>query len=321
MKKFFKAIFFLAAIAIISVGGYLAHEIFTPREYDGIVEIRSNVPLRESLSQLEITKELPFRLYLKYFRDGGKNIRAGYYSLNKSVNIIELVDLFETGNEKNYKITIPEGYTVSQIVEVFEKEGRMDREKFYEELKNIEDFPYRTPDGNFEGYFYPETYFIPEYADEKIIINIFLNEFLRRFPVENYPDKDEFYEKLIMASILEREAMVDDEKPLMASVFYNRLKINMQLASDATVNFLYNYEKRRMLYKDLEIVSPYNTYKNKGLPPGPICNPTKISVDAAYSPADTDYLFFVATGEGGRHFFSRTYREHLDFQNRNRRNR
>jgi len=317
MIKFFKAIFLLVFIQIILVGSYTAYKIFTPRDYKGIVEIKSNAPLKESLSKLEITKELPFRLYLKYFRNGGKNIRAGYYSLNKSMNAIELIDEFEKGNEKAYKITVPEGYTVAQIADIFVKEGRISKEKFYEELKNVKDFPYKTPEGNFEGYFYPETYYIPEYANEKMIIRIFLNEFLRRFPEKNYPDKEEFYKKLVMASILEREAMIDSEKPLMSSVFYNRIKVGMQLASDATVNYVYNYEKRRMLYKDLEIESPYNTYKNKGLPPGPICNPTEISMMAAYNPADTDYLFFVATGDGG-HFFSKTYREHLDFQNKNR---
>ena len=147
----------------------------------------------------------------------------------------------------------------------------------------------------------------------KGMANVFLKEFLKKFPVENYPDKDEFYQKLIMASILEREAAVESEKPLMASVFYNRIAKNMTLSADSTVNFVFNYEKKRIYYKDLEVDSPYNTYKNKGLPPGPICNPTVSSVNAAYNPADTEYLFFVTKG-GGEHFFSKTYKEHLDFQ-------
>ncbi|WP_429190808.1 endolytic transglycosylase MltG [Fusobacterium sp. PH5-44] len=313
MKKMVYFVF----LVVIGVGGYTCYEIFRPREYKGIVEIKSNVSLRESMSKLEISKEIPFRLYLKYIRNGGKDIKAGYYSLNNRMNAIELIDVLEKGKEKAYKVTVPEGYTIAQIIAIFEKDGKIDKDKFYAELKNINDFPYKTPEGNFEGYFYPETYYIPEYANEKMIINIFLNEFLRRFPPDKYTDKEEFYKKLVMASILEREAKVNDEKPIMASVFYNRLKINMVLASDATVNYIYNYEKRRMLYKDLEVKSPYNTYKNKGLPPAPICNPTTISVSAAYNPADTDYLFFVATGEGGRHFFSKKYQEHLEFQRKN----
>ena len=143
-----------------------------------------------------------------------------------------------------------------------------------------------------------------------------LNYFLKMFPPEKYPNKEKFYKKLIMASILEREAMLKNEKPLMAGVFYNRLKKGMTLSSDATVNYIYNYKKKRMYYKDLEIDSPYNTYMYKGLPPAPISNPDKNSEDAAYNPTKTKYLFFVARGDGG-HFFSRTYKEHLDFQNNN----
>ena len=226
--------------------------------------------------------------------------------------MIELVSMLESGKSKVFKFTIIEGNTVKNVIDKLVANGKGTRENFEKALKEI-DFPYPTPNGNFEGYLYPETYFIPESYDEKAILNIFLKEFLRKFPVENYPDKDEFYQKLIMASILEREAAVESEKPIMASVFYNRIAKNMTLSADSTVNFVFNYEKKRIYYKDLEVDSPYNTYKNKGLPPGPICNPTVSSVNAAYNPADTEYLFFVTKG-GGEHFFSKTYKEHLDFQ-------
>ena len=163
---------------------------------------------------------------------------------------------------------------------------------------------------------FPDTYYIPENADEKTIAKIFLREFMEKFPPENYPDKEDFYKKLVLASIIEREAVLADEKPRISSVFHNRLKIDMPLASDATVNYLYNYGKRRMYYKDLEIESPYNTYKNKGLPPGPIGNPDKKSIDAAFNPEETPYYFFVACG-GGAHHFTKTYQEHLNFQREN----
>ena len=226
--------------------------------------------------------------------------------------MIELVSMLESGKSKVFKFTIIEGNTVKNVMDKLVADGKGKRENFEKAFKEI-DFSYPTPDGNFEGYLYPETYFIPESYDEKSIINIFLKEFLKKFPVESYPDKDEFYQKLIMASILEREAAVESEKPIMASVFYNRIAKNMTLSADSTVNFVFNYEKKRIYYKDLEVDSPYNTYKNKGLPPGPICNPTVSSVEAAYHPADTEYLFFVTKG-GGEHFFSKTYKEHLDFQ-------
>lgn len=314
-----KLIYLLIVVMIIIGGGtgYIYHEINKPEKYAKVIEIKSDVPLKKSLSVLPISKNIIFKGYLKY-RNEGKGIKAGYYELKGNLNMKELIDVLEEGKDKVFRLTIPEGYSVAEIAELLEKMGKIDKDKFYKTFNEIE-FPYPTPNGNFEGYLYPETYYIPENYDERLILRTLLREFLKKFPPENYPNKEEFYQKLIMASILEREAKLDEEKPLMASVFYNRMDKGMKLASDATVNFVYNYKKKRMYYKDLEIDSPYNTYKYKGLPPAPISNPSVVSVEAAYNPAKTDYLFFVAKGDGG-HFFSKTYREHLEFQRKNKEN-
>ena len=307
MKKLFAIIF----IIFIILAGTTVYQFVKKDKYNLVLEIDKDKPLKESLSVLPVSNNPFFKLYLK-FRNDGKDIKAGNYELRGKFNMIELVSMLESGKSKVFKFTIIEGNTVKNVIDKLVANGKGTRENFDKAFKEI-DFPYPTPDGNFEGYLYPETYFIPESYDEKSIINIFLKEFLKKFPVESYPDKDEFYQKLIMASILEREAAVESEKPIMASVFYNRIAKNMTLSADSTVNFVFNYEKKRIYYKDLEVDSPYNTYKNKGLPPGPICNPTVSSVEAAYHPADTEYLFFVTKG-GGEHFFSKTYKEHLDFQ-------
>ncbi len=314
-----KLIYLLIVVMIIIGGGtgYIYHEINKPEKYAKVIEIKSDVPLKKSLSVLPISKNIIFKGYLKY-RNEGKGIKAGYYELKGNLNMKELIDVLEEGKDKVFRLTIPEGYSVAEIAELLEKMGKIDKDKFYKTFNEIE-FPYPTPNGNFEGYLYPETYYIPENYDERLILRTLLREFLKKFPPENYSNKEEFYQKLIMASILEREAKLDKEKPLMASVFYNRIDKGMKLASDATVNFVYNYKKKRMYYKDLEIDSPYNTYKYKGLPPAPISNPSVVSVEAAYNPAKTDYLFFVAKGDGG-HFFSKTYREHLEFQRKNKEN-
>ncbi|ATV06413.1 endolytic transglycosylase MltG [Fusobacterium vincentii] len=307
MKKLFAIIF----IIFIILAGTTVYQFVKKDKYNLVLEIDKDKPLKESLSVLPVSNNPFFKLYLK-FRNDGKDIKAGNYELRGKFNMIELVSMLESGKSKVFKFTIIEGNTVKNVIDKLVADGKGKRENFEKAFKEI-DFSYPTPDGNFEGYLYPETYFIPESYDEKSIINIFLKEFLKKFPVESYPDKDEFYQKLIMASILEREAAVESEKPIMASVFYNRIAKNMTLSADSTVNFVFNYEKKRIYYKDLEVDSPYNTYKNKGLPPGPICNPTVSSVEAAYCPADTEYLFFVTKG-GGEHFFSKTYKEHLDFQ-------
>ena len=306
-----KKLLAIISIIIVILAGTTVYQFVKKDKYNLVLEIDKDKPLKESLSVLPVSNNPFFKLYLK-FRNDGKDIKAGNYELRGKFNMIELVSMLESGKSKVFKFTIIEGNTVKNVIDKLVADGKGKRENFEKAFKEI-DFSYPTPDGNFEGYLYPETYFIPESYDEKSIINIFLKEFLKKFPVESYPDKDEFYQKLIMASILEREAAVESEKPIMASVFYNRIAKNMTLSADSTVNFVFNYEKKRIYYKDLEVDSPYNTYKNKGLPPGPICNPTVSSVEAAYYPADTEYLFFVTKG-GGEHFFSKTYKEHLDFQ-------
>ena len=307
MKKLFAIIF----IIILILAGTAVYQFSKKDKYNLVLEIDKDKPLKESLSALPVSNNPFFKLYLK-FKNNGRDIKAGIYELRGKFNMVELVSMLESGKSKVFKFTIIEGNTVKNVIDKLVANEKGSRENFEKAFKEI-DFPYPTPNGNFEGYLYPETYFIPESYDEKAILNVFLKEFLKKFPVENYPDKDEFYQKLIMASILEREAAVESEKPLMASVFYNRIAKNMTLSADSTVNFVFNYEKKRIYYKDLEVDSPYNTYKNKGLPPGPICNPTISSVNAAYNPANTEYLFFVTKG-GGEHFFSKTYKEHLDFQ-------
>ncbi len=314
MKKSTK--FFLIGIItfIIVVLSFYNFAVNKKYEYNTLLEINKDIPLLKSLEKLEISKTLPFKIHLK-IRDGGRGIKAGYYEIKGMYSLKEVINILESGSSKVEKITIPEGYSLKNIIKILIKNEKWDSGKIEQALKEIQ-FPYPTPEGNFEGYFYPETYLIPANYTEYQVVETILKEFLKKFPPEQYPDKKEFYEKLIMASIIEREAVVKEEKPLIASVFYNRIKKGMTLSSDATVNYLYDYSKKRIYYKDLEIDSPYNTYKYKGLPPGPIASPDKDSMNAAYKPSNTSYLFFVAKGDG-THFFSKTYKEHLEFQKNN----
>jgi len=123
-----------------------------------------------------------------------------------------------------------------------------------------------------------------------------------------------FYEILTIASMIEEEAKFDDEKAIIASVIYNRLKEDMLLQIDATVQYILDEKKQRLLYKDLDIESPYNTYLNNGLPPGPICSPGDKAIQAALNPDETDYLFYFAL-ENGEHVFTESYQEHIRKQN------
>ncbi len=119
------------------------------------------------------------------------------------------------------------------------------------------------------------------------------------------------YQAVIVASLIEREAVVDEERPLVAAVIYNRLRAKMRLQIDATVQYALPEWKEVLTYEDLKVDSPYNTYQHAELPPAPICNPGLKSIIAALQPADVDYLYYVATGEGGRHFFTADYQEFL----------
>lgn len=222
MKKFISIIF----IIIIILAGTTIYEFGKKDKYNLVLEVSKEKALKESLSVLPVSNNPFFKLYLK-FKNSGKNIKAGTYELRGKYNIIELVSMLESGKSKVFKFTIIEGSTVKNVIDKLIANGKGSRENFEKAFKEI-DFPYPTPNNNFEGYLYPETYFIPESYDEKAILNIFLKQFLKKFPVENYSDKDEFYQKLIMASILEREAAVESEKAIMASVFYNRIKKNMR---------------------------------------------------------------------------------------------
>lgn len=280
--------------------------------YDVDLNLAYGENVREELGKLG--KGKIFWLYLRYFHEGGKKIKAGYYEISGQYNIPEVLEMLEEGRGQFQKITIIEGTPLTQIFEQLERAG-LGKQERYQEILREKTFVYPTPNGNWEGYFYPETYNIPQNFKEEEIIDLFLKQFLKQFPEEKYPNKEEFYQKLILASLLEREAQLKEEKPIIASVIENRLAKGMRLEIDSTVNYLFHYEKKRIYYKDLEISSPYNTYRNLGLPPGPICSPTLDSMEAAYHPAQTEYYFFVTKGEGAHHF-SKSYQEHMEFQKR-----
>ena len=156
----------ILALMIIGVSALIIFTLTRKTEYNQIVEIKKGESISKSLKSLPVSKEFMFKLYLK-LKNQGKNIKAGYYELKGKYSIISLVEVLESGKDKIYRFTIPEGYSLAQITDKLSAEGKIDKEKFYAELNNIKDFPYLTPNGNFEGYFYPETYNFSEYFEEK----------------------------------------------------------------------------------------------------------------------------------------------------------
>ena len=312
----------LCIVIIFFLGfGKFYYEIYIKK-----LDIKKNIEIikGESVGNFLDKNRIEKNIFLKiYFKVTGisREIKAGHYKIDRQHTISELFEILKEGHSEMVKITIPEGYTVEQIKKILISQRMITDSEFQDVLKNIK-FPYPTPNNNFEGYFFPETYYFAVGSNPKVIVATILGEFLKKFPLEIYGKNEEekkiFYKKLILASIIEREAVLDIEKPIIASVFYNRLKIGMKLESDATVNYIFGYEKKRIYYKDLDIESPYNTYQNYGLPLGPIGNPGSIAIKASLSPANTKYYFFVATYDGtNSHYFTKTYKEHMNYQKKN----
>lgn len=236
-------------------------------------------------------------------------IKAGTYRLNPKMSGFEILKNLVEGKTYAFKITIPEGYIAKEIAHLLTEKGLVDEEKFLSlvEKKKL------------EGYLYPETYYLSPGMGEEKIIEIMFSRFNKVFTPEMEKRAKELKQNrekiVILASIIEKEAQKDEERRLISAVFHNRLKKGWFLESCATVNYAlekeFNQKKGRLSYKDLEIASPYNTYRNYGLPPGPICNPGLASINAALYPQESEAMFFVADGEG-THKFSRYYSEHLN---------
>lgn len=252
------------------------------------------------------------------------SLKPGTYKFNSGK--ITFDDIFEKlikgEQEESISITIPEGYTVEQIATLVEKKGLTTKDKFLDYSKNLEiPFDYiekGTDHRQLEGFLFPDTYSIPISWTEKEIINMLLNEFNKNWTEEfdNRAKELGFTPKEIItiASLIEREARVEKERPTISSVIHNRLKKGMLLQIDATVQYLLPEQKSRLLYKDLEVDSPYNTYKYAGLPPTPIAAPGLSCIKAALYPEKTDYYYYRTKAiNNGEHNFSRTYEEHLNY--------
>lgn len=295
--------------------------------------IRIELPLGSSVEsiskQLEqkgvIKSGLAFRIYSKLEGLEDK-YKAGIYYLDSGMDIEEITNLIQHGKgfKEIVKFTIPEGYEVRMIVDRLVEFGLGEKDRFFDVINNYPfDYDFLQNISNntvpLEGYLFPDTYEVYKEAKEEEIIekmlerfdNIFIDDYKKRASELNMSVN----EIVTLASIIEREAKADEERKVVSSVFHNRLNINMMLRSCATVQYVLKERKEVLLYKDLEVESPYNTYKNLGLPPGPIASPGIKSIEAALYPDDTDYLYFVANKDG-THFFSKTLNEHLEAQKR-----
>ena len=267
-----------------------------------------------------------FRLYAR-LRGLDRHLCPGFFIFDTHQSLHNIVsDLGRQEKGHLVRITIPEGTSIHQIGDILEKNRLVDCQKFIQFASHARPlFQKRYPflqsiaSESLEGYLFPDTYFFAKGEDTSFIVDAMLYQFFKKIggiwsKTSISQKKLSFHQALTMASMLEEEAQRPAEMPIIASVFFNRLKIHMPLASDPTVIYALGQSTKAVVtYNDLKIDSAYNTYRVTGLPPTPISSPGETAFRAVLHAADTPYLFFVADREGG-HLFSTTYRQHLDFQ-------
>ncbi|MCE1245856.1 MAG: endolytic transglycosylase MltG [Firmicutes bacterium] len=329
MKAFLKIagysflVIILMAIAFtagIAVGAYY---ILTPVGGGEPVKltITEGMPASEVAQILEETKVVKsaflFRIVMKT-TGADKQLKPGDYQVSPDQTMMEIVHLLKSGNLRQRLVSIPEGLTIPQIAAKLEEKGIVKKADFLGAVKSGTFNVNGNPTKNLEGYLMPETYDFPEEFKASDVILRMVKEFdTKAVPLylenqKSLPYALSLAQVVTLASLIEREAQVPAERPVIASVYYNRLKKGMYLQCDATVQYALGENKPVLTYDDLKIDSPYNTYKNPGLPPGPIANPGLESIRAALQPEKTDYLYYVRNDvkNDGSHVFSRSLEEH-----------
>ncbi len=272
-----------------------------------------------------IMNQFIFKYHVKKLEADGK-LKAGNFDLNTNMKLDDIINSLTVSQKSSntVRFTIPEGYELKQVAEKLANENIIDKDRFLELSGNKSNFEEKyefltlLEDGqSLEGFLFPSTYEIFKDSTEEVVIEKMLSQFEKIYKIDIEPtieDSDLDLNQIItLASMVEREAVVDKERAIMAGVLYNRLEINMPLQIDATVQYALGERKERLLYKDLEIESPYNTYLYKGLPPGPISSPGENSIIATMNPSDSDYFFYVLKGDNtGEHTFTKTFNEHIN---------
>jgi UPF0755 protein len=255
-----------------------------------------------------VRSALAFRLACFFSGKGGK-LKAGDYEVPKNLSAWGMVDLLVSGKALQHRFLIPEGLAASQIAALLEAKKLANGARFLKLVK----------ERKLEGYLFPDSYQFARGVPEETLINMMLARFKEKVP-ESLLARGARYnlkplQVLTLASVIEKEARAEDERPKVARVFLNRRRQKKRLESCATVRYALNKYKGPVLFKDLDVDSPYNTYRHYDLPPGPICSPGLKSIEAAANPAEGDWLFFVVAGDGTQ-IFSSTFEEHLKAKSR-----
>ncbi len=310
-------------------GGLWWQWALKPFSATGNIELLAVLPgatpnrIAQELEQRKLIRSASVFYYLARTRQQNFRLLPGEYYISATMSPESIIErLLKGPNVELARITIPEGFNTDQIINLLVQKGLGTKESFTKVVTS-ESFPYLFLKGapvgvrRLDGFLFPDTYFFKKEDGARLIIDTML----QRFSNELTPDTQNQLDNLkmsvrnwvIMGSLVEKEAVKEVDRPLIASVFFNRLKIDMPLQIDATIQFILGTPKLKLLNADLKIPSPYNTYLHKGLPPGPIANPGHASLQAVLKPAQSEYLYYLAKNDG-YHVFSKTFDEHLQNQ-------
>lgn len=317
-----------AGVGILAIAcvGILSYVLFTPHSTD-MNTFRFTVKQGDTIFYIAdgladaglISSDLFFRLGWRV--EGGGIIQEGTYTIPKSVSLHTLYRMFRSGPDRTeISIRIIEGWTTQQIAEYLAETRRTHDDDFLQAVKNDwkREYPFLPGllAGNpLEGYLFPDTYRIFEDSSNEAIIRKMLDNFSAKVTgdmrLEAKTQDLSLHEIVILASIIEREVTGKQERGMVSDIFRRRISIGMPLQADSTINYVSGKKDAQARYADLEIDSPYNTYKYRGLPPGPIANPGLESLNAALHPISNNYLYFLTSPDGKAHF-SKTFDEHKE---------
>ncbi len=286
----------------------------------------------EGLEEAGLVKSKYYFWYYVWRTKTDTKLQAGTYSIAKNMTTPQMVELFINGKIKDerVKLTIPEGSSNDKIIELLKSKNQelvsefekiikckclnqtgCGCDQFSGKYKFLQNIPTNL---DMEGYLFPDTYFISKNETGATLVSKFLNNFKNKInsDIENVIQKqgNTLHDIMTLASIVEREAREDKDRPIVAGVFWNRLGVNMALESDATLAYILKTDKVKYYQNEIDTNSSYNTYKNPGLPPGPICNPGLESILATIHPIDTEYVFFLNDANTGETVFAKTFDEH-----------
>jgi UPF0755 protein len=329
LVKIVKISLISAALLLLFFITWFSLEFYRPMETQPntvVFEVEKGQSAKDIAINLEktgiIKKTWPFLMGYRIFFSG-HSLKAGEFAIAIPDSPKNILQILSEGSVRLHSITIPEGLILQEIAHLLESEGFVAREDFLrdaEETSLINSLDKDAP--NLEGYLFPETYRFAKGTPSEEIVVAMVFQFMKVFTREWTERAEELgmsiRDIVILASLIEKETSLRKEKKIISAVFHNRLKIGMKLDCDPTIIYVLKLEGRfkdRLRTRDLKYDSPFNTYLNSGLPPGPIANPGRNSLEAALYPADEKFLYFVSKNDGS-HYFSQTFREHQNAVNK-----